>query len=121
MNSPMNSAPTTTRAPVPQTLPQTQGQRTGGAGKGPDAICKSSSHISRVVSLYANTPVLDKLEHKFGGARFNDPANDAKNRALNQNIAKRLMSIGPMILYVWSPTFTSRWLTSPKEEVASSH
>jgi hypothetical protein len=46
---------------------------------------------------FCNT-VLDKLEHKFGGQRFNDPANDAKNRALNQKIAKRIMTIAPKVL-----------------------
>ncbi|CAC9891700.1 hypothetical protein D6C86_10447 [Aureobasidium pullulans] len=59
-----------------------QGQRTGGAGKGPDMICK----------------ILDKLEHKFGGQRFNDPNNDAKNRAMNQKLAKRIMTIAPKVL-----------------------
>jgi hypothetical protein len=47
--------------------------------------------------MFCNT-VLDKLEHKFGGQRFNDPANDAKNRALNQKIAKRIMTIAPKVL-----------------------
>jgi len=42
--------------------------------------------------------VLDKLEHKFGGQRFNDPANDAKNRALNQKLARRIMTIAPKVL-----------------------
>ncbi|KEQ73105.1 hypothetical protein M436DRAFT_82362 [Aureobasidium namibiae CBS 147.97] len=59
-----------------------QGQRTGATGKGPDMICK----------------ILDKLEHKFGGQRFKDPANDAKNRALNQKLARRIMTIAPKVL-----------------------
>jgi hypothetical protein len=80
-----------------------QGQRTGGAGKGPDMICKSKSPPQLPLPTpdhhEANSNiVLDKLEHKFGGQRFNDPANDAKNRALNQKLARRIMTIAPKVL-----------------------
>lgn len=83
-----------------------QGQRTGAAGKGPDMICKSQSqqlspsgvNIRQEADSSLKITVLDKLEHKFGGRRFNDPANDAKNRALNQKLARRIMTIAPKVL-----------------------
>ena len=89
-----------------------QGQRTGAAGKGPDMICKSASNTYNPIpqkksqqpnnkdwrNVFSNLTVLDKLEHKFGGQRFNDPNNDAKNRAMNQKLAKRIMTIAPKVL-----------------------
>ncbi|TKA27936.1 hypothetical protein B0A50_04001 [Salinomyces thailandicus] len=57
-----------------------QGESTGAAGQGPDAICR----------------FLDKLERKFGGEKFNNPDNDAKNAAMNQKISTRIKKIAPM-------------------------
>lgn len=42
--------------------------------------------------------VLDKLERKFGGERFNNPDNDAKNAAMNQKMSQRVMKILPMVM-----------------------
>lgn len=60
--------------------------------------------------------VLDKLERKFGGERFNNPENDAKNNgrphcyvvqrmetltlsaAMNQKLSKRIKTILPMVM-----------------------
>lgn len=43
---------------------------------------------------------LDKIENKFGGKRFKDPANVEKNRILNENILKRLKQIGMLVMWV---------------------
>ena len=44
------------------------------------------------------TIVLDRIERKFGGERFNNPANAEKNKALNANILKRLTQVGKMVM-----------------------
>lgn len=43
---------------------------------------------------------LDKIEKKFGGERFNDPANAEKNKKMNANILKRLKQVGGLVMYV---------------------
>lgn len=42
--------------------------------------------------------MLDKVEKKFGGERFNDPANYEKNQKLNDNIIRKLKRVGKMVL-----------------------
>ena len=42
--------------------------------------------------------VLDKMERKFGGERFNNPENEAKNRAMNQKLSKRIVQVGKMAM-----------------------
>ena len=41
---------------------------------------------------------LDKIERKFDGERFKNPANAEKNKALNANILKRLTQVGKMVM-----------------------
>ena len=41
---------------------------------------------------------LDKVERKFGGERFSNPANAEKNKALNANILKRLKQVGKLVM-----------------------
>ena len=41
---------------------------------------------------------LEKFEKKLGDQRFNDPANVEKNRALNENILKRLKQIVVLVM-----------------------
>lgn len=43
--------------------------------------------------------MLDKLERKFGGERFNNPNNEAKNRAMNQKLSKRIKQVAKMAMY----------------------
>ena len=39
------------------------------------------------------------MERKFGGERFNNPNNEAKNRAMNQKLSKRLKQVAKMAMY----------------------
>lgn len=42
--------------------------------------------------------MLDRIEKKFGGDRFNNPDNDEKNKALNENILKRAKQVMGMVM-----------------------
>ena len=78
------SAPTNdTTGPAATT--NKQGQSTGAEGNGPDFICRSTSPPPLMLAwLDIDDPtVLDKLEKKFGGERFNNHDNDAKNLGMN--------------------------------------
>ena len=44
------------------------------------------------------TIVLDRIEKKFGGDRFNNPENAEKNKALNANILKRVKQVMGMVM-----------------------
>lgn len=44
------------------------------------------------------TKLLDRIEKKFGGDRFNNPENDEKNKALNENILKRAKQVMGMVM-----------------------
>ncbi|MCJ1456930.1 hypothetical protein MMC28_007296 [Mycoblastus sanguinarius] len=44
------------------------------------------------------TKWLDRIEKKFGGDRFNNPDNAEKNKAMNENILKRLKQVGMMVM-----------------------
>lgn len=65
-------------------IPNKQGQSTGAEGKGPDFICRSTSHLFVMIAQRDtdDQTVLDKLEKKFGGERFNNPDNNAKNQGM---------------------------------------
>lgn len=49
---------------------------------------------------YANKkmPVLDKVEKKFGGERFNNPDNHEKNQKLNDSIIKKLKQVSKIVM-----------------------
>lgn len=57
------------------------------------SIGSSGSHTDR-------TTVLDRIEKKFGGDRFNNPANLEKNRKLNDSIARKLKQVAKIVMYV---------------------
>lgn len=44
------------------------------------------------------TKLLDRIEKKFGGERFNNPDNAEKNKALNANILKRVKQVMGMVV-----------------------
>lgn len=48
------------------------------------------------------TIVLDRIEKKFGGDRFNNPENADKNKALNENILKRVKQVMGLVMWVMS-------------------
>ncbi|CAF9942366.1 MAG: hypothetical protein ALECFALPRED_009715 [Alectoria fallacina] len=41
---------------------------------------------------------LDRIEKKFGGDRFNNPENADKNKALNENILKRVKQVMGLVM-----------------------
>ncbi|KAF6225233.1 hypothetical protein HO133_010430 [Letharia lupina] len=44
------------------------------------------------------TKLLDRIEKKFGGDRFNNPENAEKNKELNANILKRVKQVMGMVM-----------------------
>ena len=58
----------------------------------------SSISLDLTYDLWCFRLGLDEFEKKFGGKQFNDPANVEKNRALNENILKRLKQIVMLVM-----------------------
>lgn len=53
-------------------------------------------YLTRCARVYKI--VLDRIEKKFGGERFNNPDNAEKNKALNANILKRVKQVMGMVV-----------------------
>ena len=43
-------------------------------------------------------PVLDRIEKKFGGERFNNPANYEKNKKLNDSLILKLKQLMKVVM-----------------------
>ena len=63
-----------------------------------EACATSLVSCHEIESSLTGIIVLDKLERKFGGERFNDPNNEAKNRAMNQKLSKRIRQVAKMAM-----------------------
>lgn len=53
--------------------------------------------LSNLVACVHSTG-LDRIEKKFGGERFNNPANAEKNARMNQKILKRVKQVGMLVV-----------------------
>lgn len=61
-----------------------------------------STNITFLICFFVSTIVLDRIEKKFGGDRFNNPENAEKNKELNANILKRVKQVMGMVMRVLS-------------------
>lgn len=75
---------------------QMPNQHTGGEQTGPQT--NGHGGASEPDNRDTLTKWLDRIEKKFGGDRFNNHDNDAKNKALNENILKRLKQVGTLVM-----------------------
>ena len=62
------------------------------------ATDRRSTHVCYLTCCSVSTLVLDRIEKKFGGERFNNPENAEKNKALNANILKRVKQVMGMVM-----------------------